>query len=316
MNVETPEIVARPSSRRDTTGRTLRTHARQRPVVLYFVLAYFVSWVCWFPAIVADGPVTEGLIFVGGWGPATAAVVVTALRGDSVKTWFRGIFRWRVAARWYVFALALPVAMIAAVSVPFVALGHDLDSSLLGERLVAYLPVLVLVSVAGGGNEELGWRGFALPELLKRRSPLRATLMLGVLWAIWHLPLLGASDDLSHGLNGFELSLVLAATVVNIVGLTFIYTFLFRYTRTVLLAVLLHGGVSTANATLVLRDDLEGAAYAAMQYCITATTLVIAGVLLLATRGQLGPPTQAASNQSDRPQETASVQPLEDSHVY
>ena len=134
-----------------------------------------------------------------------------------------------------------------------------------------------------------------------------------MLWAIWHLPLLGTSDDLSHGLSGFELSVVLAATVVNIVGLTFIYTFLFRHTRSVLLAVLLHGSFNTANGTLVLRDDIEGAAYAAMQYCITATTLVIVGVLLVATRGRLGPSTPTDHS---APQESERIRRrLEDSRV-
>lgn len=270
--------------------------ARSQPVWLYFALAFAISWVCWLPAIVADGPVTEALIFVGVWGPATAAAVVTRLRGESVKGWLRGVFHWRVPARWYFFAFGVPIAMIAAVSVPFVALGHDLDTSLLGSRLAVYLPMLVFLTIAGGGNEEIGWRGFALPELLKRHSPLRATLILGGLWAIWHLPLLGTSDDLSHGLSGFELSIVLAATVINIVGLTFIYTFLFRHTRSALLAVLLHGSFNAANGTLVLREDIEGAAYAAMQYCITATTLLIAGLLLFTTRGRLGPLDPEATN--------------------
>ena len=112
-----------------------------------------------------------------------------------------------------------------------------------------------------------------------------------MLWAIWHVPLLGTSDDLSHGLSGAELTLVLAATIVNIVGLTFIYTFLYRHTRSTLLAMLLHGSFERGNGTLVLRDEIEGAAYAAMQYCITVTTLVIVAVLLVATRGPLGPRT-------------------------
>jgi len=269
----------------------VRPRPAQHPLTSYFVLAYTMSWTLWLPAIVADGAVTEALIFVGVWGPAVAAAVVTQRRGDSVGAWFRGLFRWRVGRRWYLFAFGLPVAMVAAVSVPFVALGHDLDASLLGSRLAAYLPMLVFLTLVGGGNEELGWRGFALPELLERHTAVRASLTLGVLWAIWHVPLLGTSDDLSHGLSGAELTLVLAATIVNIVGLTFIYTFLYRHTRSTLLAMLLHGSFNAANGTLVLRDEIEGAAYAAMQYCITVTTLVIVAVLLVATRGHLGPRT-------------------------
>lgn len=275
----------------------VRSLAVDQPVWLFFALAFLISWVCWLPAVVADGPLTEVLIFVGVWGPAAAAAAVTRLRERSVKAWLRTSLRWRVPGRWYVVAFGLPVVMIGAVSVPFVALGHDLDSSLLGGRLAVYLPMLVFLSVAGGGNEELGWRGFALPGLLERFSPVRATLILGSLWAIWHVPLLGTSDDLSHGLGGGELAVVLAATVLNIVGLSFIYTFVYRHTRSALLAVLLHGSFNAANGTLVLREEIEGSAYAAMQYCITATTLVIAVALVFATRGRLGPPVEPEPDQ-------------------
>lgn len=289
--------------------RPWRTAARFHPAGLYFALAYAFSWLCWLPAVVADAPVTEAMIFVGVWGPALAATAVTFWSGDSVSEWFRGVFAWRRPLRWYGFALGLPIVMIAAVSVPFVALDHDLDSDLLGPRLAAYLPMLVFLSLAGGGNEELGWRGFALPTLLERHTPLRATLTLGVLWAVWHLPLLGTSDDLSHGLGGGELAIVLGATVVNIVALTFVYTFLYRHTRSVLLAVLLHGSFNAANGTLVLRDEIEGAAYAAMQYCITATTVVIAAGLLLATRGRLGPRHEVTL--PDQPPAISSTSPVD-----
>lgn len=259
------------------------------PIRTYFALAFIYSWVCWLPAMALDGAAKEGLLFLGVWGPAVAGATVTRLRGRTIKSWLRGILTWRVPRQWYAFALGVPVVMIAAVSVPFVLLGHDLDGSLLGTRLASYIPMLVFLSLLGGGNEELGWRGFALPALLERHSPLRATLVLGSLWALWHVPLLGAADDLTHGLGGGELTLVLAATLVNILALTFIYTFLFRHTGSALLAVLLHGSFNTANGVLVLREEIEGAAYATMQYCITFTTLAVAAFLYVRTHGRLGP---------------------------
>jgi membrane protease YdiL (CAAX protease family) len=169
-----------------------------------------------------------------------------------------------------------------------VGLDGDLDSSLLGERLAVYLPMLIFLTLLGGGNEEWGWRGFALPELLRGHRPVHATLILGSLWAIWHVPLLAAQDDLSHGLGGFDLTLVLIATAVNIVGLAFFYTYLYLRTRSTLLAVLLHGSFNTANGTLVLRDEIEGNAYSTMQYSITITTLVVVVTMIWATRGRLG----------------------------
>ncbi len=289
MSTRTPEThLDHATSAVSTTPA--RDGARSHPVRLFFLLAFGFSWTCWLLAIVGVGGARDQVLLFGGvWGPAVAAATVTALRGESVRQWLRGLFVWRLEARWYAVALGLPVAIVAAVSVPFVALGHDLDPSLLGSRLVSYLPMLVFLSLAGGGNEELGWRGFALPGLLRSHSPVRATLILGSLWALWHLPLLAAADDLTHGLGGPALASVLAATVVNIVALSFIYTFLYRHTGSALLAVLLHASINAANGILVLREEITGAAYASMQLCITAATLVVAALLLALTRGRLGP---------------------------
>ncbi len=276
------------TSRRGTDW-ALRTWVAGHPVAAFFVFAYLYSWMFWAPAALGyDGAAAQVAIFIGVWGPAAAGLTVTRLLGRSVRGWIRGMFHWRAPRRWYAFALLVPATVVAVVSVAFVALGEDLDGSLLGERLAVYVPMLVFLTLLGGGNEEWGWRGFALPELLERHRPVAATLVLGTLWAMWHLPLLAAQEDLSHDLGGVELTVVLAATVVNIIGLAFFYTFLYLRTRSTLLAVLLHGSFNAANGTLVLRDEIEGNAYATMQYCITVTTLLVVAVLVWTTRGHLG----------------------------
>lgn len=277
-----------------------------RPVAAFFILAYAYSWLCWAPAALgADSALSDAAIFVGVWGPAAAGLTVTAMLRRPVRAWIRGMLRWRVPSRWYAFALLVPAAVVAVVSAAFVAFGGELDGSLLGERLAVYLPMLVVMTLFAGGNEEWGWRGFALPELLDRHRPVAATVVLGSLWALWHAPLLAAQDDLGHGLDGAELPLVLAATVVNIVALAFFYTYLYLQTRSALLAALLHGSFNAANGTLVLREELEGSDYAVMQYCITATTVLVAVALMwvLHHRPAVGPgdrPTAAGTGTADQ----------------
>ena len=291
----------------------LRTSVGNHRVAAFFCFAYLYSWLFWAPAALGyDGTAGQVAIFVGVWGPAAAGLTVTWLLGRSVRDWLRGMFNWRVQRRWYAFALLVPAAIVTVVSLAFVALGEDLDRSLLGERLAVYVPMLIFLTLLGGGNEEWGWRGFALPELLQRHRPVAATLVLGSLWAVWHLPLLAAQEDLSHGLGGVELTVVLAATVVNIVALAFIYTYLYQRTRSALLAVLLHGSFNAANGTLVLRDEIEGNAYATMQYCITVTTLLVAAFLVWTTRGQLGagPESDAVSRTADQHRSAGGSRPV------
>lgn len=300
-----PSAVEEPHGLRELVG----TH----PIAAYFVVAYAFSWLCWLPGVVSGVDAISGpaavLIFVGVWGPAVAGALVTWLSGESVRTWARGLLRWRVPGRWYAFALGLPVALVAVASALFLAAGHDLDASLLPERLVAFLPMLVVLSLVGGGNEEIGWRGFALPRMLERWTPVRATLLLGVLWAVWHLPLLGAQDDLSHGLDGPMLALVLAATALTIVAWAFLYTYLYQRTRSALLCLLLHGAVNAANGTLVLRaGTIEGDAYAALQLIITAVLLVAVAAVVWATDGRLGARSRpVVDDEADDPLESLVV---------
>src|SRR5690606_8411033 len=96
------------------------------------------------------------------------------------------------------------------------------------------LATFVFVAVLGGGLEEPGWRGFALPRLQERLGPLRATALLGLLWGVWHVPL--------YGPLGFAVPFVLA----------FLYTPLYNRTGSVLLCVLLHASFTPAQDHLVL----------------------------------------------------------------
>ena len=282
-------VAAVPSTpARASRSPALRAVARSHPVAAFFGLAYLFSWAFWAPSALGVGGPAPALVYVGVWGPAAAGLTVTWLRGGSPRAWVKGLLQVRVPAWWWAAVLLVPLALVAVPSAAFLALGQDLDGRLLGKRLLLYPPMLVVLTLVGGGNEEWGWRGFALPALLERHRPIPATFVLGGLWAVWHLPLLAAADDLTHGLDGIRLGLVLGATVANIVALAFLYTFLHRSTGSALLCALLHGGINPANGTLVLRaTELEGTAYATMQGAITATTVVLAALLVLLTRGRL-----------------------------
>ena len=105
----------------------------------------------------------------------------------------RRMVRWRVGLRWYAVALLLPVAISLAAAVFNVLLGAQAPSSVeLGSwmGLFSTFFLLLLVPGIGGAWEEPGWRGYALPRLQVGRSTLFASLILGVLIVVWHLPLM------------------------------------------------------------------------------------------------------------------------------
>ena len=165
----------------------------------FVVLAYAISWGLWLVAAVGGGRVP---FLLGALGPMAAAAIVTAWTGRSLVAWIRPVWRWRVPVRWWLYALGLPALLYAVVTLVLQFIGSPVDWSLAADRLPAYLSTFVFVLFLGGALEEPGWRGFGLPVLQERYSPLRATLILGLVWGVWHVPVYGPA--------GFVVPLVLA----------------------------------------------------------------------------------------------------------
>jgi membrane protease YdiL (CAAX protease family) len=130
-----------------------------------------------------------------GCGPFLAAVVVLALTEGrtGVLDLLRRMVRWRVSPVWYAVALLLPAALPAPATWINVLLGAEPPTSTAWAAWPGLLPtylLLLLIRGIGGAWEEPGWRGYALPRLMTGRTALAASLVLGVLWAAWHLPLM------------------------------------------------------------------------------------------------------------------------------
>jgi uncharacterized protein len=173
------------------------------------VLAYALSWWPWILYALDLSPQP-----IAGFGPFLAAIVVLAItRGKTgVVALLRRMVRWRVAPVWYTVALLLPLAITVIAAMLNVLLGAQGASSAdLGgwPSLIPTFLLLLLVPGLGGAWEEPGWRGYALPRLQTGRSALVASLMLGVLWALWHLPLMVVGE-----VNWSDLVLVIAVSVV------------------------------------------------------------------------------------------------------
>jgi len=266
--------------------------ASDRPVATFFGLAYLFSWLAWsLPALQVGEPWRTVGYVVGGFGPAVAGAVTTWLVGDSVRDWARQIVRWRVWPGWYLVAIGLAVLPVAIATLVVLPLGVDADLGLLPDRLPELLPTFVMIALIGGGNEEPGWRGFALPRLEARFAPVSATLLLGVVWGLWHLPLLAAEPGTLHGLASLaELGPVVGLTLANVVGYAVLLTYVYNVTRSVLLAIVLHAGFNTANALLVAIPEtaLTGDGYLPVLAATTVGVWLVALGLLAATRGRLG----------------------------
>jgi membrane protease YdiL (CAAX protease family) len=258
----------------------------------YVGFAYAWSWAFWGLAMALGLDGLGGVAYyLAGFGPFLAALAMVALAGRPVGSWLLGLLKWRVAPGWYAFALGFPIALASALALILLALGFDVRLAGLGERLTAYLPTLAMMALIGGGNEEPGWRGFALPILQDRMGALRATLLLGLIWALWHLPLLGLTGaQLMAVLSPVELAALIALTLVSIAVHAFWYTWLINRTGSVLLCILLHASYNTANGLIVAAPEvaMTGAAYLVPLALMTGLLSLTVIALLIATHGRLG----------------------------
>jgi membrane protease YdiL (CAAX protease family) len=279
----------------------LRNLVRPRPVLAFFVLAFGLSWLAWtpyvlsrngtgilpfaFPAVLGT-PQLLGVLPGAYLGPVTAAFLVTALvEGRAgLRSWRGRLLRFRVGWRWYAgVVVVVPVAVLATTLLLPGALAAARPVGL--TLLLAYVPMLLLQVVTTALAEEPGWRDFALPRLQDRFGPVPGTVVLGLLWGAWHLPLFltqwGGTD-----VTWDRPVLFVAACV----PLSLVMTWVFNRTgQSVPVVMLLHAGINSTYTLLwpaifAGLEDLDRSASLVQLLASGAATVV----LLVATRGRLG----------------------------
>ncbi|MEO7996529.1 MAG: type II CAAX endopeptidase family protein [Gemmatimonadaceae bacterium] len=215
---------------------------------LFFITACLLSWLVWLPKVAgvygwwAIGAVSPYWHLVGSLGPAIAALIVTYCTGgmSAVKDLWRVVVRWRTGWRWWAVAMgpvfillfaAAAVRMSAGELVNWQRVLHSEEYPALGS-----LALLGAQIICYGFGEEIGWRGFALPRLLQRQGALRASILLSVPWAIWHIPLL-VTNDTYRSMS----PIMLLGWYVSLLTGSVLLTWLFvRGGRNVLLVALFH----------------------------------------------------------------------------
>ncbi|MCA1727863.1 MAG: CPBP family intramembrane metalloprotease [Actinobacteria bacterium] len=229
------------------------------PLTSFFILSYALTWLAWSPWFLSEAGV--GLLPYNGGnisfyvniaglilGPALSAFIMTgATEGRAgVRRLLRRIVLWRVGFQWYLFVLlGIPAIMLVSTVVMPGALASFKAAAVSSELLLFVVAFPYVLFATGPFFEEIGWRGFALPRLQRLHGPLVGSLILGTLWALWHLPLfLIPAWDTPHGSP-----LDVALFVIFVVAMTVVLTWIFNNTKgSLLLAILAHTSVNISTA--------------------------------------------------------------------
>jgi membrane protease YdiL (CAAX protease family) len=232
----------------------VKNFIKKHQVATFFLLAYAITWSVWTPisygyvhGTLELSPPIALLYIAGSFGPFLSAVLVTALCGGSLRALFSQLLKWRVSVKWWLVAFLIPILLYTVMAGIHILLGGQLNW---GEVSFLALPGGFLsVFLWGGGNEELGWRGFALPRIQEKYSPLIASLIVGVVWTLWHAP---------PGI--IELGFVdwakdLPFYMISVTGISFVATWLYNNTGgSVLLTMIFHASVNASQSLYPVED--------------------------------------------------------------
>ncbi|MEU3020672.1 type II CAAX endopeptidase family protein [Nocardiopsis sp. NPDC007018] len=279
MATETPSFRPHPSApAAPDPSRT--TAVDPRGLAAFLVVAFAFSWTAWWlvPRFLDGGDPTPAVL-VGGFGPMVAAILVTVLtRGRSgVAALFRRHSLRRRGGAWpYVITALIVLAIAGSAALPVYLGTAEVEEAALRAALLGVPVQFLLIALVGGGNEELGWRGFALPRLQGALPPLAANVTLGAVWAVWHAPLFEMAGTIQSEVH-------FPAYALLCVGLTVVMGHVFNSARGgVLAAVVAHAAVNVVSG---LKGMLVGDP--AGMFEVTAV-LAVAVFLALVTRGRLG----------------------------
>ena len=257
----------------------------RHPLSSFFILAILITWLLSLPSILMELPF-KPFQTAGAYGPFLSALIVSIAMGREElgalarrMTTFHFGFRWYLAA---IFGNLLLYLLVAGLS------GAPLMQSLSGNwKLIftLYLPALFTSYLVNPIGEETGWTGFALPHLQKRFRPWLAAVILGVIWAVWHLPAYFVPSEMG-AFNPVNFTFfVLSCILIRIV-----WTWVTNNAQgSGIAGILLHASSNAVSLALipVLLPTPTPDQLALSGLLLLGILLLLSVVLLLLTRGQL-----------------------------
>jgi hypothetical protein len=255
-------------------------------LLAFFALAFAWTWTWGLlgVALKVDWPIAAtALSMLSGFGPSLAAVVVVfySTGRAGLGRWLTRRLQWRKGWRWVLLAFAFPAVYTGLAAIAHMALGGTLPPSpYAGHVWLAALNVLLIFLVGGPLGEEFGWRGFALPALQARWGWRVASVVLGGIWAVWHLPLFYSAGNLQSQwpFGWFALSVVASSVL---------FAWLFNRSQGSLVPVLvLHTAVNAWLMIVPVRMLPDGSNLRLTQFVVGILVLTSVALLIGGERSQ------------------------------
>jgi CAAX protease family protein len=275
----------------------------------FFFLTYAVSWACFITAVAIStggGSVVSpfsiirvSFLLLGAFAPSLVALGITARESGipGMQALLRRMLAWSVPARWYVFAVSYMVAIKLTVAVVHRVMAGSWPR--FGDEAWYVIVAAIVISAPVQAGEEIGWRGYALPRLAARLGYARASVLLGVIWAIWHLPAFYVPGVDKYGQS-------FPTWVLGVVALSVAITWLYAHTKgSLLLCMLMHSAVNQTLGIVPSAVATPGSPFAlsaSLVAWLTTALLWITAVYFLLRMPKTEPPPACPLVQRGVPQ--------------
>jgi membrane protease YdiL (CAAX protease family) len=234
------------------TFQGLKNNMGHRPLLSYFVFSYAFFWLflllfALFLELLHLNPgslpswVLSIVMISGSWMPTLAAVIMTYKENgrNGIKGLFQKYIHFKLASKWYIAAfIPFPIAFASVALFKLFGGAPEGGANL---SLHFWITLVVVNILTGPTGEEAGWRGYALPKLLERYSPLKSGILLGIVWNFWHLPLW-----LTIGYSGLNLLYYIFFFSVGLISLSVLMTWIYcRTSASLVPMVIIHFSFNT-----------------------------------------------------------------------
>ena len=262
-------------------------HQNNRNPWKFFLLTFAYSWLIWIPSVLdglgVDLPFDVAgysmvVVIIGAFAPLLAAITLIPRDGGwkGIKSFFGRALDFHIKPVYLVIALGLPLVIHVIAHYLALAVGLDVAKTLFPAEIsvapvIMAIPYFFLMLILGGGQEEFGWRGYAQEPLQEKIGVIPASLVIGLIWGIWHLPLWFMAGDL-HSAYSY-LAFVMMTTSISIV-----YAWLYNSSGKKLIVVIFFHAMSNTAAPLIpFLHGIEGKPESA--YWIYAAVNVFFGLI-------------------------------------
>ena len=242
----------------------------------YFILSYVIFWLFlaltgYMISLKVPMLIQNIMIIICSWSPTFAIIIMfkKIYPNITLKEYRKVHFTKKVNPGIFISSLLLQILVIVFAVLAFFLISNKPLNTITFIAVSSIIPVFIMDLTSGALGEELGWRGYALNILQKKYIPLKAGLIVGILWGLWHLPLM-----IFSGYVGFELVYYILAFMIAMISFSVVITFFYNKSKNILIAMWMHFWFNFL-LKIVIIDLLPLMIYISVGYLIAAVLVVI-----------------------------------------